>query len=52
MTTTRTPNPPADVQGAECGPDCIYLDGACRCYHGEPATDPLVQQLRGIQPPF
>ena len=38
MTTTCTPNAPAtDTPAPECGPDCIYIDGACRCYHGEAA---------------
>lgn len=29
-----------DVGQPECGPDCIYIDGACRCFEGGPSSSP------------
>ena len=46
-TPALTPEP-----AAECGRDCVYLDGACRCYHSEPSTTPDPASLRGIEPPY
>jgi hypothetical protein len=37
---------------AECGLDCVYLDGACRCHHGESDTTPFPASLEGIEPPY
>jgi hypothetical protein len=50
-TTTRTPDIPATVPAPPCGPDCVYLDDACRCYHGEPAP-PAPAWMDRIVPPF
>ncbi len=48
MTTT----PVTLDRTAECGPGCVYLDGACRCYHGETATQPEPESVRDLVPPF
>jgi hypothetical protein len=34
-----TPGILDDIQEG-CGPDCIYIDGACRCFEGGPSTSP------------
>jgi hypothetical protein len=47
-TTTITNND----QPRPCGPDCAYLDDACRCYHGETDTTPLPAGLADITLPF
>ena len=49
--TPTTPNL-ADLPDTGCGPDCIYIDGACRCYHGEPAEPPEPDWMTDIDPPF
>jgi hypothetical protein len=50
--------PPSVLSGAvtaaepTCG-DCAYLDGACRCRHGEPApTRFTIPWPNDIVPPF
>ena len=37
MTTTPYPSSVPDPAASDsgCGPDCVFLDGACRCYEGE-----------------
>ena len=52
--TTRTPNVPAtSIPAPECGPDCVYIDGTCRCYHGEPTTTQFTSlELNRVVPPF
>ena len=54
MTTTSTPNTPAThTPATECGPDCVYIEGACRCYHGEPApAQPAIAWTDSIVAPF
>jgi hypothetical protein len=49
MTVTLTT---ADPTSPHCGIDCVYLDGACRCYHAEPATWPLPASVIGVEPPY
>lgn len=51
MTTTTTALT-TDDPASPCGPDCIYLDGACRCRHGEIDTTPMPAELASIVPPF
>jgi hypothetical protein len=54
MTTTHTPNlPAASIPAVECGPDCVYIDGACRCYYGEVvAAQPAPRWMKDIVPTF
>lgn len=56
MTTTSTiPDIPAvtDHPCTGCGPDCVYIDGACRCYHGEAIPAELVLAwMQDIAIPF
>ena len=39
MTTTPKPSAPAKP-APQCGPDCVYMDGACRCYYGATRSRP------------
>ncbi|HVB45653.1 MAG TPA: hypothetical protein VNF47_23510 [Streptosporangiaceae bacterium] len=50
MTTTSIPDTTA-TPGTGCGPDCIIIDGACRCYHGEPAQ-PAPAWMDNLTVPF
>ena len=50
MTTTPNPSAPA-TPAPQCGPDCVYIDGACRCYYGEPAPA-QPRWAVSIVPPF
>ena len=34
-----------------CGSECIVIDGACRCYHGEPAG-PDLDWWTDLDPPY
>ena len=40
-----------DDSPVRCGPDCAYLHGACRCWHGEPAG-PSPEWWAGVQPAY
>ena len=45
--------PVNDDPAEPCCGDCAYLDGACRCRHGEPATTRFtIPELNDIVPPF
>lgn len=46
MTTTATP----EVTQPGCGPDCIYLDGYCRCHHGENVSGDV--RLNDLDAPY
>ena len=50
MTTTAPLN---NDSPTPCGWDCIYIDGACRCYHGR-IVSPLFDNraLNDLTPPF
>ncbi len=37
MTASPDTSRRSDAGLGPCGPDCIYVEDACRCYHGEPA---------------
>jgi hypothetical protein len=40
MTATPYPsNAPAPASESGCGPDCVFLACACRCYEGEAVPD-------------
>jgi len=48
LTTPVNDDPPVP-----CGPDCLYIDGACRCYHGESVpADFDNPALNNLTPPF
>ena len=46
-TATHTQTPPSDTD-AGCGPDCVLIDGECRCYFGESVTEPMPAWLEDI----
>ena len=50
-TATQTQAPVADPY-AGCGPDCVLIDGTCRCYHGETVAEPVPEWMLAIDPPF
>jgi len=53
MSTTPHTQLPATDPYAGCGPDCVYIDGTCRCYHGEPTTTQFTSlELNRVVPPF
>jgi hypothetical protein len=51
VTTTATAANVTDQPGAPCGPDCIYLDGGCRCYDSAPAIGKPAW-MAALSPPF
>jgi hypothetical protein len=54
--TSTTPTPEFDTifyREVGCGPDCVVIDGACRCYHQQATTrDFKDQALNDLVPPF
>ena len=46
MTATADTLDTIDFLDDGCGPDCIYLDGACRCYEGGLSTSPEPDWVR------
>ena len=50
---TASPDTPTrpDIDLGPCGPDCVYIEGACRCYHGE-AASAVPAWLRHVEPVF
>jgi hypothetical protein len=45
--------PVNDATAEPCGGDCAYLDGACRCRHGEPTPVRFaIPELNDLVPPF
>ena len=51
MTITQT-QPAANDPYDGCGPDCVLIDGTCRCYHGDAVTDPAPAWLASLNPPY
>ncbi len=51
---TATPNPPEapGILEPGCGPDCVSVGGACRCYVWETVTEPGPEWMDNIVPPF
>ena len=51
MTITQT-QPDANDPYVGCGPDCVLIDGTCRCYYGDTVIDPAPAWLASINPPY
>ena len=41
MTTATHTQAPSSDPDTGCGPDCVLIDGNCRCYFGECVTEPV-----------
>jgi hypothetical protein len=55
MTTSLTllPTIVNDDPSEPCGQDCCYLNGACRCHHGESILPSLSEPVTDdLEPPF
>jgi len=48
---THTQAPPSDPY-AGCGPDCVLIDGTCRCQFGETVTEPVPAWMDDIVPAY
>ena len=51
-TDTDTDLGACDDPWAGCGPDCVLIDGICRCDAEQIATDPMPEWMLAIEPPY
>ena len=50
-TGTHTEAPQSDPYSG-CGPDCVLIDGTCRCRYGEIAASTDPKWMDDIDPPY